>query len=100
MGLSFLALWVRLTAPNQRAPAPPGQGAGEVASPPRPLDLPHRSDPDESQDLLHAFLQLVERPDLRDPVLDLAPWRVRRRGRVRQSLLSREGRADKSRARL
>ena len=43
------------------------------------------------EDLPAAPFHLVERPDLRHPVVDEALWRVRRRGRIRQSLLPDKG---------
>ena len=48
------------------------------------------------EDLPAAPVHLVERPDLRHPILDLAVRRVRRHRRVRQSLLSHQGRPDRS----
>src|SRR5580704_15903799 len=46
-----------------------------------------------------AVFYLVERPDLRHPVVDDALWRIRRRRRIRQSLLSHNGGQDRSDAR-
>src|SRR5580658_4181445 len=46
-----------------------------------------------------AVFYLVERPDLRHSVVDEAPWRIRRRRRIRQSLLPHQGRQDRSDAR-
>src|ERR1700688_2112124 len=47
-----------------------------------------------------AVFYLVERPDLRHPVMDEALWRIRRRRRIRQSLLPHQERQDRSDARL
>src|SRR5687767_13358150 len=47
--------------------------------------------------VLLEIVHLVEWPDVRHPVLDLALWRVRRRGRVRQPLLPHARRQDRSR---
>src|SRR5262245_29462968 len=60
------------------------------------LGLGSRAD----ENVFSALLHLVERGDLRHAGVDLALWRVRGRGRVRQSLLPHEGRQDRSNARL
>src|SRR5208282_6027531 len=46
-----------------------------------------------------AFFHLVEQPDVRNPIMDEALRRVRRRGRIRQPLLPDEGRQNRSDAR-
>jgi len=47
-----------------------------------------------------ALIHLVERGHVRHAVVDLPLWRVRRRGRVRTSLLPDQGRQDRSEPRF
>jgi|SRR6516165_7792100 len=47
-----------------------------------------------------ALIHLVERGHVRHAVVDLPLWRVRRRGRVRTSLLPDQGRKDRSESRF
>src|SRR5262245_14945421 len=61
----------------------------------RAADLPFvvaRAD----EDVSCAFFHVVERSDVRYAAVDLALWRVRRRGRVREPLLPHQGRQDRS----
>src|SRR5580658_5372443 len=48
----------------------------------------------DDENLPVTLLHLVERPDLRHASVDEALWRIRRRRRIRQSLLSHQGRQD------
>src|SRR5262245_36581379 len=52
------------------------------------------------EDISPALLHMVERPDLRNAGLDVALWRTRRRGRVRQPLLPDPRRQDRPEPRL
>src|SRR5665213_2147600 len=68
--------------------------AGHWGTPLACTNAPQIAKPNEN--LLSPLLHLVERPDLRDPALDLAVRRPGRPGRVRQPLLPDQGWQDRS----
>src|SRR5947207_12096075 len=73
---------------------------GGMTAPPSAMPQNSVRPSNDSWDLLHALLHLVERSNAQHAAVDAPLRRACRRGRVRQPLLPHQGRRDRSLARV